>query len=136
VSTGSGYLPHAIARFAESNPFSLEAAPGRSVHVGLRQTNFFQKQKKLKTKPKKKVSREKSKKSDSETYWQVVRWGGGERHEREGCGSQIKYTSIFLPSNLVVLEGTFFVKYVYFLFSFLFGFSLPIGMRLHIGLGS
>jgi hypothetical protein len=84
VSTGLGYLPHAIARFPESNPFSLEAAPGRSVHVGLRQINFFQKQKKLKNKLK--VPREKSKKSDSETYWQVVRWGGRGKTPKGGVG--------------------------------------------------
>jgi hypothetical protein len=83
VSTGSGYLLHAIAGFPESNPSSLEAAPGRSVHVGLRQINFSQKQKKLK-KIKIKVPREKSQKSDSETYWQVVRWGGRGKTRKGG----------------------------------------------------
>lgn len=45
---------------------------------------------------------------------------GGERQEREGCGLQIKYTSILLPSNLVVLVGTFLCQIcrLSFFFSF------------------
>ncbi len=45
---------------------------------------------------------------------------GWERHEREGCGLKIKYTSILLPSNLVVLVGTFLCQIcrLSFFFSF------------------
>ncbi len=45
---------------------------------------------------------------------------GGERHEKEECGLKIKYTSILLPSNLVVLVGTFLCQIcrLSFFFSF------------------
>jgi hypothetical protein len=119
VSTGSGYLPHAIARFAESNPFSLEAARGRSVHVGLRQINFFQKQKKLNIFFKKYPGK-KAKKVILKLIGKLCGGVGGERHEREGCGLKIKHTSILLPSNLVVLVGTFLcqIRRLSFFFSF------------------